>query len=350
MERSKNQGIQAARAIAALTVAYFHSYIALRGFPESAQWPIAALKQWGYLGVDFFFAISGYVICLIAAKPHFSSLGFSIKRVFRLFPMYWVVMGVVGLLILAHLYRAESLSHFLYSISLLPQQHASVYDPSWTLEREIVFYGIAAVVVPFAGIWGLAIALAALALGGWYLGDPWTYHLVSTRQADFLAGVLVFLIGDDKRFGPIVAIVGAVILAITRTYDFTFSIPLCMGCILFGMVELRLPWQRWPFQWLVQIGDASYSLYLLHVLIFTAVSYVAVHFVTLPDSLCEPYRYVTLALCCTISCWTWRLIELPAIKYGNGLASRIRRPNASNNAHNVVANDGRLHDGQSSGV
>ena len=343
MDHSKNEGVQAARAIAALTVAYFHSYIALRGFPENAQLPIAPLKQWGYLGVDFLFAISGYVICLIAAKPHFSPLRFSIKRVFRLFPMYWAVMGVVALLIWTHLYRAESLGHFLYSMALLPQPSASVYDPSWTLEREIVFYAIAAVIVPFAGIWGLAVALALLALGGWYLSDPWTYHLVSTRQADFLAGVLVFLIGGDKRLGPAIAGIGIVILAITRNHDFSFSIPLCMGCILFGMVELRLPWQRWPFRWLVQIGDASYSLYLLHVLIFTAVSYVTVHFVTLPAWLCESCRYATIVLCCIVSHQTWRLIELPSIGYGSRLANRIGRTDASNNANDVVADNRRLY-------
>ena len=81
----KLEGIQVARAIAALSVAYFHSYIALRAFPESAQAPIPPLKQWGYLGVDFFFAISGHVICLIAARPSFSPLSFAIKRLFRLY-------------------------------------------------------------------------------------------------------------------------------------------------------------------------------------------------------------------------------------------------------------------------
>jgi peptidoglycan/LPS O-acetylase OafA/YrhL len=59
----KLERLQAARAIAALSVAYFHSYIALRAFPESAQIPIGPLKEWGYFGVNFFFSISGYVIC-----------------------------------------------------------------------------------------------------------------------------------------------------------------------------------------------------------------------------------------------------------------------------------------------
>jgi hypothetical protein len=89
----KLPGLQAGRAIAALTVAYFHSYIALRAFPESAQIPIGPLKDHGYLGVNFFFAISGYVICLIASKPTFSAVPFAINRAFRLFPMYWVSNG-----------------------------------------------------------------------------------------------------------------------------------------------------------------------------------------------------------------------------------------------------------------
>jgi exopolysaccharide production protein ExoZ len=58
MAQTKNEGLQAARAIAALSVAYFHSYVAVRGFPEAAWMPIPWLKQWGFLGVDFFFAVS----------------------------------------------------------------------------------------------------------------------------------------------------------------------------------------------------------------------------------------------------------------------------------------------------
>ena len=106
--------------------------------------------------------------------------------------MYWVVMAIVALMIAYGKYRAEPLSHFLYSMTLLPQQGASAYDISWTLEREMVFYVLAAIVVPVSGIYGLAITLAALAFAGWWLGNPWSFHLLSTTQADFLAGVVVF--------------------------------------------------------------------------------------------------------------------------------------------------------------
>src|SRR5436309_15309760 len=111
MPGKKIEGLQVARAIAALSVAYYHSYIALRGFPESAQMPIDALKNWGYLGVNFFFAISGYVICLVASKPQFMAVPFAIKRLFRLYPMYWTAMMIVLIMILLGKYRVEPIGH-----------------------------------------------------------------------------------------------------------------------------------------------------------------------------------------------------------------------------------------------
>ena len=166
MSEKKLEGLQVARAIAALSVAYFHSYIALRGFPEAAQIPIRPLTDWGYLGVNFFFAISGYVICLVAAKPTFTPATFAIKRAFRRHPMYWVAMAVIAVMIGLGRYRVESVGHFLYSTTLLPQRGAPAYDVSWTLEREVIFYLLATLIVPFAGIRGLAAALAMLAGAG----------------------------------------------------------------------------------------------------------------------------------------------------------------------------------------
>jgi exopolysaccharide production protein ExoZ len=323
VDGSKNEGLQVARAVAALSVAYFHSYIALRAFPESAQIPIGPLKDWGYLGVNLFFAISGYVICLVASKPTFSPASFAIKRVFRLFPMYWVAMATIAFMITIGKYRPEPLGHFLYSMTLLPQSGPSAYDVSWTLERELVFYALATVTVPFAGIPGLAIVLTTLAAAGWYFGNPWSYHLLSTIHADFLAGVVLFLFHDQaKRLGTIAPIaIGMALLAYTRSHDFVFSVPLCMGLILLGMINLRLPWHRWPLRWIVQAGDASYSIYLLHYIVYFWAAFTSARVPwSLPDWLCEPWRFVTLAMCCLISVMTWRHIERPMIRIGNQVA------------------------------
>jgi peptidoglycan/LPS O-acetylase OafA/YrhL len=96
-----------------------------------------------------------------------------------------------------------------------------------------------------------------------------------------------------------------------------------MGITLAGMVNLRLPWQRWPFRWLVEVGNASYSMYLLHYIVFyyaTVISGAWFH----PDWLCEPWRYVALVASCLIACATWRLIELPAINLGNRISKACR--------------------------
>lgn len=189
--------------MAALAVAYFHSYVAVRAsFPETVWHPISWLKQWGFAGVDLFFVISGYVICLVVTRPSFTLRGFVIKRFFRLYPMYWIVMAIVAGLIAVGKYYPPSLGHFLYSMTLLPQQGASVYDFSWTLEREIIFYVLAALVVPVGGVGGLALVLAGLAFAGRILGNPWTFHLTDTSQSEFLAGVLVFIArGHISRLG-----------------------------------------------------------------------------------------------------------------------------------------------------
>ncbi|WP_421746749.1 acyltransferase family protein [Citrobacter werkmanii] len=45
----------------------------------------------GYIGVDLFFMVSGFVIMLSTEKDK-SSLSFAIKRIFRLYPVYIVCL------------------------------------------------------------------------------------------------------------------------------------------------------------------------------------------------------------------------------------------------------------------
>lgn len=75
----KLEGIQVGRALAALSVAYFHSHFAIAAFPGSAIHPIPGLATQGYLGVNFFFAISGFVICLVLDRPSNTLFGFTAK-------------------------------------------------------------------------------------------------------------------------------------------------------------------------------------------------------------------------------------------------------------------------------
>jgi exopolysaccharide production protein ExoZ len=330
--REKLEGLQVARALAALSVAYFHSYVALRAFPEGAQHPIPFLKAWGFLGVDFFFAISGYVICLVASKPDFSPTAFAIKRLFRLYPMYWATMAIVmGLVLTDNFPDSIAFGRFVYSMTLLPQVGPSAYQVSWTLERELVFYTLAAAIIPLAGIRGLAVVLAVLACAGLVYHDPWSFHLISVRQGDFLGGVIVFLLTRRLRIDQATAglafaagVLGLGYLWYVPSHIFPFATTICLALILLGMVSLRLAWKHWSLRWLVSVGDASYSIYLLHGLILFYAPRLCVQFGALPDWLTEPWRYAMLAVTCVVSYATWRLIEVPMISLGNKLSERLR--------------------------
>lgn len=338
----REEGLQAARAIAALSVAYFHSYVAIRGaFPETAWMPVPWLKQWGFLGVDFFFAISGYVICLVVSKPSFTLAGFAIKRVLRLYPMYWAALALMGAIILWGRMGPLPWPHVLYSMTLLPQHGAPAYDVSWTLEREVVFYTLAALIVPIGGVRTLAVVLAGLAAGGFYLHNPWSFHLLSTIQADFLAGVLVFMArGWLSRVGGLVPLlIGIAILAVMTQAISPYAVPIAMAALLAGMVHVRIPWERAPFIWLVRTGDASYSIYLLHYLVFVVMSYASVVYVPfhLPEWAAEPWRILSIAVCVAVSWLTFTVIEAPMIRLGHTLArSPARRDTPRAAASNEI--------------
>ena len=118
------------RFIAALAVAIFH-FTLFAGVP---------LLQHGYLGVDFFFVLSGFVISF-AYSDKFAKGGslkdFLLKRFIRLYPM--IIFGSV-LGIFLSVFEATSLADFVSSILLIPNFNSFIFPvnvPIWSLFYEI---------------------------------------------------------------------------------------------------------------------------------------------------------------------------------------------------------------------
>ena len=114
------------------------------------------MKQHGYLGVNFFFAISGFVISSVCDKAGFTPREFLIK-VFRLYPVYWAVIALTIFLkpfvfLPGGSYKA---GYIAYSMTLLPQSGTPFYPVTWSLEYEFMFYALAVLVVPFFNVLGL---------------------------------------------------------------------------------------------------------------------------------------------------------------------------------------------------
>jgi exopolysaccharide production protein ExoZ len=231
-ERNKLAGLQAGRALAALTVAYFHSYMLLNGWSTAYVFPIPGLKQHGYLGVNFFFAISGFVISSVCGKAGFSPREFLIKRFFRLYPVYWAVVVLCVVLKQLHVFMPGAIykaGYIAYSMTLLPQSGTPFYPPTWSLEYEVVFYILAVLITPFLGLWGLAAVLFGLVR--WAVVSPpefFTFYLIAGVNADFLAGVLAYLLRKPTSYIP------AAILILAGLYGY-YAVAV-LNIFIFGIV------------------------------------------------------------------------------------------------------------------
>jgi exopolysaccharide production protein ExoZ len=175
MIHNKQVGIQVARTIAALSIVYYHSWTSIVRFPEGTSHQIPGLTTYGWFGVDLFFAISGYVICLVVSRGNFNVPSFLIKRVFRLYPL-WLVMLTTFALTAATwrgLQPRESMEFFFYSATLLPTTGYPFYNVGWSLQHEVAFYLIVAVIVPLLGIRALAVFLLISSLAAHLIDLPW---------------------------------------------------------------------------------------------------------------------------------------------------------------------------------
>ena len=326
----KLPGLQVARAFAALGVVYFHSWVPLVRFPEGTSHPIWLLATDGWFGVDLFFAISGYVIGLVASKEAFSPAPFLIKRAFRLYPLWLLTLTTFAVLTL--LWRAptetETLGYFLHSASLIETKDLPYYSVGWSLQHEITFYALAAIIVPFFGLRGLAVALITSSSIYWLNIDaPWYITKLPMYHPEFLAGLVAFLVRDRMaRFGamPLLAIGTALIiifLHILPIADGRPYAPISLFFLISGFANMK------PSTWtapLEKIGDASYSLYLVHPLVNDSMKS-ATKLIDFPIWAQEPIRYTCIGLAVAVALLSWRYFESPIINAGNRFLRR-RKP------------------------
>ncbi|WP_426511495.1 acyltransferase family protein [Dactylosporangium sp. McL0621] len=286
------------RLVAALLVMLYH-YV---GTPHSNLWvhPNRAvfgrlydLANYGYLGVQMFFFISGFVICMSCWDRNLKD--FFVSRVVRLYPMYWVAIAIS--FVVVHLNRnvadasgviraPKNLSDLLVNLTMAQDALYvnSVDAVYWTLWAELRFYLLFAIVVAFGLTFRRALAFAVL----WLIAavvcsnvdNPLIQMIVQPMYAPyFITGILLYLI---HRFGSTPLLWGLVavtllvcqhqVLLDTRHFNqflhvrmkWTFSMVLVGGFFLvLALAALgKLSWAKW--RWLTVAGALTYPLYLLH--------------------------------------------------------------------------------------
>jgi peptidoglycan/LPS O-acetylase OafA/YrhL len=173
--RDKLLGLQLARGAAALLVAVYHAgrMVALPQY--TGVNPLDGFFGFGHAGVDFFFVLSGFIICTV----HGGDLGrperlarYVWRRVTRIYPIYWCVTAIALALLLLHPGGWASLSPAVLanSLLLLPGEHEPLLGVAWTLQHEVVFYLVFAVAIA-SRRWGAVVVTVWLALIAYGLFD-----------------------------------------------------------------------------------------------------------------------------------------------------------------------------------
>lgn len=141
------------RFIAALLVFFFHVTLSNSPVPpNTAVNPFAneglasflemLFSKAGYLGVSFFFVLSGFVITW-SATPGEGALPFYRRRLLKIFPNHLVMFALAMVLFAGALTRPGAWIPNIFLLhSMFPQGdvYVSVNPPSWTLCSELLFY------------------------------------------------------------------------------------------------------------------------------------------------------------------------------------------------------------------
>ena len=278
--------IQYLRAIAATMVVVFHVATRVLGAHDPEPFGFAI---WGG-GVDIFFVVSGYIMWATTASRPVGTMRFLEARLLRIVPLYWAALAVMWV-VLAGLKGFEatpSASEVVRSALFIPHRDsgtgllAPYLVPGWTLTYEMVFYAIFGVALFFESKWARLVFVAIVFLAMTRLrvhgdaSDPIVFRLTSPMFFEFLAGMIIAEaqrhLADRRHLGKIGAgalTAAAVFLLLVSVPKFEtlprvigFGVPAAL--VVFGLLAFEDRIAARPIGWLKHLGDASYSLYLVH--------------------------------------------------------------------------------------
>jgi len=218
-------------AAAAVLLYHFTATSSATGYwgtdPAQAFPLLNEVTRYGWLAVELFFMISGFVILLSADGRGIA--GFVASRVGRLFPAYWAcIVLTAGLQQVWSGGRRTTLTETLVNLTMVQDvfEVTGVQVVFWTLLVELKFYLLVFVllalgpltrnrVLAFATVWPLA-GWAAQELGAHWLADL----LVPDYAPYFAVGMLLYLAyrdGFDLVTSALLA--GGLVLCVLRVLD-----------------------------------------------------------------------------------------------------------------------------------
>lgn len=327
--------IQSLRFFAAIMVVIHHAVNTLHdkaGF-SGANW-LLDFFYFGASGVQIFFIISGFVM-VYASSGLFEKKGawkkFLYRRIIRIYPIYifCVVLNIAIRSTIGDVPYSDPIS-LVWTMALLPGYASNVIIPAWTLSYEMYFYIIFAVVLLLPARFALAAItlffMACVAMRHFIAGGSLSeFSIMATNPIliDFVVGAWIGYF--VKNYGlprvPKFALISILILSIAALlFNFTFArhVPYMVSfgipsvLIVFSLVsiERRGMWTS-TFKRFSSLGDASYSLYLVHQLVLTMIFQWSS-----AGTAVEFFVWVSIMISASLACGLamYRYVEIPLLK------------------------------------
>ncbi|GAA3590182.1 hypothetical protein GCM10022198_12600 [Klugiella xanthotipulae] len=248
--------------------------------------PVPAAIRYGYLGVDLFFLISGFVI--VQSVSGKTARSFTVGRFVRLYPAFWVAMLITASI--AAFWGTGELAvtgpQVLANLTMVPTWWGEnpVDGVYWTLLFELKFYALVGLFVffrktawlgTFMPLWSIGMLLVTLRAPG------------HAQQIDFLGGYYFLFAGGAiiasirqsgwsplRIAGLLASFMGVIPLELTKAFnqarDTVTPMPtvVTVGLIalIYGMLLLTLSRRvsSWTLPGSAFVGALTYPIYLLH--------------------------------------------------------------------------------------
>lgn len=356
---SKVMSIHYLRGLAALAVVAFHLRPALDNIYAQKNLGQMLFSN-GNAGVDLFFIISGFIITLSTAKENASPKSeFLIKRFFRIYPV--LILCLAGMFLIT---KNTNIYEFIKSAIPLHRDYSSEapyfgynpLSPAWTLTFEIYFYIIFFVSLSISHkyrslICSILLVLIVLSTQLYFNGhfdfsgnsaaiiteqNPFMSFLrfsSSPMVLEFVIGMILYEIRNVFKHIPHPNIIAFALL----------SFAICAYCSGFRSGHGPLNYGLWSLSALLSallyeanndikfnrifsfLGDISYSLYMVHVLVITLfIKHLQTFSIYAQTSGFSRFIFF-ISLSIITSYVMYMLIEKPSIKAGRILLSKIHQ-------------------------
>jgi exopolysaccharide production protein ExoZ len=321
----KLEWLEAMRGLAAMWVLLHHAGQAVDHFIGDS-----GAQRWierGYLGVDFFFVLSGFIIAFAAHRLAERGGGvrdYLTARLVRIYVPYLPVgIGMLLLFLLVPGMSAEAReTSVLTSLTLLPDNQPPALSVAWTLVHELIFYAIYALWFVHRRVFRVVmVAWAGAILHVWMTETrlpPAAAYFLAPVNLCFFVGVATYHLSRRIRLRAwavlAAGLAGSVLAGSQAIADTPQHIVLVAGfglLVIAGTSAAASRWSVWPP--LVTLGAASYAVYLVH----NPVLSVAVRGVgaVLPALQAWPafFLIATVATCAGLAYWRW--YEVPMLAW-----------------------------------